>query len=362
MYILGSIVVLLISTQLFLTFYFSNYIKEEIQKEIATLSGSQYKFDVKKLRINLIPLSVKFTAVTIQPDFLKASSALTYHATFDEINLKNLSATDFLFNRNLVAFDLKVINPSITIYRNPLITVKDTIEKNSAPKINPKIANKLILKKFILTNVKINLYSSFTDTIPTLSSSKNKIVFDALGHVRIEAARKLSMIDDNEFSLLYVTEFPQFEYDEEEKRYAAMHHPFTSPMDEDMHLLESDPKNVRAKAYDMVLNGVELGGGSLRIYNSEIQQKMFKVLGFTSEEAWEKFGFLLEAFKYGTPPHGGIAFGLDRLIMLMAKQDSIREVIAFPKTQNASCPLTNAPSPADDKALSELGIKTVDKQ
>jgi len=178
MYILGSIVVLLISTQLFLTFYFSNYIKEEIQKEIATLSGSQYKFDVKKLRINLIPLSVKFTAVTIQPDFLKASSALTYHATFGEINLKNLSATDFLFNRNLVAFDLKVINPSITIYRNPLITVKDTIEKNSAPKINPKIANKLILKKFILTNVKINLYSSFTDTIPTLSSSKNKIVFE----------------------------------------------------------------------------------------------------------------------------------------------------------------------------------------
>jgi len=178
MFILGSIVVLLISTQLFLTFYFSNYIKEEIQKEIATLSGSQYKFDVKKLRINLIPLSVKFTAVTIQPDFLKASSALTYHATFDEINLKNLSATDFLFNRNLVAFDLKVSNPSITIYRNPLITVKDTIEKNSGPKINPKIANKLILKKFILTNVKINLYSSFTDTIPTLSSSKNKIVFE----------------------------------------------------------------------------------------------------------------------------------------------------------------------------------------
>ena len=193
-------------------------------------------------------------------------------------------------------------------------------------------------------------------------ADKNKIVFDALGHVRIEAARTLSMFDDNEFNLLYVTEFPQFDYDEEEQRYAAMHHPFTSPMDEDMHLLESDPKNVRAKAYDMVLNGVELGGGSLRIYDSEIQQQMFKVLGFTKEEAWEKFGFLLEAFKYGTPPHGGIAFGLDRLVMLMAKQDSIREVIAFPKTQNATCPLTNAPSIADDKALSELGIKTLDKQ
>lgn len=194
------------------------------------------------------------------------------------------------------------------------------------------------------------------------AADKNKIVFDSLGHVRLEAAKKLSMMDDDDFSLLYVTEFPQFEYDEEEKRYAAMHHPFTSPMDEDMHLLESDPKNVRAKAYDMILNGVELGGGSLRIYNSEIQQKMFKVLGFTSEEAWDKFGFLLEAFKYGTPPHGGIAFGLDRLVMLMAKQDSIREVIAFPKTQNASCPLTNAPSIADDKSLLELGIKTVDKQ
>lgn len=193
-------------------------------------------------------------------------------------------------------------------------------------------------------------------------ADKNKIVFDALGHVRIEAARTLSMIDENEFNLLYVTEFPQFEYNEEEQRYAAMHHPFTSPMDEDMHMLESDPEKVRAKAYDMVLNGVELGGGSLRIYDSEIQQQMFKVLGFTKEEAWEKFGYLMEAFKYGTPPHGGIAFGLDRLVMLMAKQDSIREVIAFPKTQNASCPLTNAPSVADDKALSELGIKTLDKQ
>lgn len=193
-------------------------------------------------------------------------------------------------------------------------------------------------------------------------ADKNKIVLDALGHVRIEAARTLSMIDENEFNLLYVTEFPQFEYNEEEQRYAAMHHPFTSPMDEDMHMLESDPEKVRAKAYDMVLNGVELGGGSLRIYDSEIQQQMFKVLGFTKEEAWEKFGYLMEAFKYGTPPHGGIAFGLDRLVMLMAKQDSIREVIAFPKTQNASCPLTNAPSVADDKALSELGIKTLDKQ
>lgn len=193
-------------------------------------------------------------------------------------------------------------------------------------------------------------------------ADKNKVVFDALGHVRIEAAKTLSIIDDNEFNLLYVTEFPQFEYDEEGQRYAAMHHPFTSPMDEDMHMLESDPENVRAKAYDMVLNGVELGGGSLRIYDSEIQQQMFKVLGFTKEEAWEKFGYLMEAFKYGTPPHGGIAFGLDRLVMLMAKQDSIREVIAFPKTQNASCPLTNAPSVADDKALLELGIKTLDKQ
>lgn len=187
-------------------------------------------------------------------------------------------------------------------------------------------------------------------------ADKDPVVFDALGHVRLEAASRLGILSPSDFRLLYVTEFPQFEYDEENGRYAAKHHPFTSPMDEDLGLLESEPDKVRAKAYDMVLNGVELGGGSIRIFNSEIQERMFRALGFTQEEAWEKFGFLLEAFRYGTPPHGGIAFGLDRLVMLLCQEDSIREVIAFPKTQNASCPLTNAPSEAEEKALEELGI------
>lgn len=187
-------------------------------------------------------------------------------------------------------------------------------------------------------------------------ADKDKVVFDALGHLRLEAAKKIGLLKKDEFRFLYVTKFPEFEYDEDNNRYVAMHHPFTSPLDEDVEKLETAPGEVRAKAYDMVLNGVELGGGSIRIYNSELQEKMFKALGFTQEEAWDKFGFLLEAFKYGTPPHGGIAFGLDRLVMLMAGEDSIREVIAFPKTQNASCPLTNAPGEGEEKSLQELGI------
>jgi len=188
-------------------------------------------------------------------------------------------------------------------------------------------------------------------------ADKNKVVFDALGHLRIEVAKQLDMLKSDDYKLLFVTEFPQFEYDEEEQRYVAMHHPFTMPMDEDLHLLDTDRENVRAKAYDIVLNGIELGGGSIRIHDSKVQEKMFECLGFSTESAWDKFGFLLEAFKYGTPPHGGIALGLDRFIMLLAKEESIRDVIAFPKNQNAICPLTSAPAMADEKALEELGIK-----
>lgn len=191
-------------------------------------------------------------------------------------------------------------------------------------------------------------------------ADKDSVVYDSLGHVRIEAAKKLDLLKKDDYKLLYVTEFPQFEYDEDNNRYVAMHHPFTSPLDEDMELLENNPSSVRAKAYDMVVNGMEIGGGSIRIHDSKIQEKMFTALGFSVEEAWDKFGFLLEAFKYGTPPHGGIAFGLDRLIMLLAGEESIREVIAFPKTQNASCPLTNAPSEADNSSLIELGIGLLD--
>lgn len=187
-------------------------------------------------------------------------------------------------------------------------------------------------------------------------ADKHSIVFNALGHVRLEAAKKLNVIDENEFNFLYVTEFPMFEYDEEAGRYVAMHHPFTSPLDEDFDKFETEPQTMRAKAYDMVLNGVELGGGSIRIYDPKVQSTMFKVLGFTEEDAYEQFGFLLDAFKYGTPPHGGLAFGLDRVMMLILNQESIRDVIAFPKNQNAICPLTNAPGETDQKALDELQI------
>ena len=191
-------------------------------------------------------------------------------------------------------------------------------------------------------------------------ADKNEIVYDALGQLRLELARRLELLDKSVFRFLWVTEFPLLEYDEEEKRWTAKHHPFTSPMHEDIQYLDDDPGKVRAEAYDIVLNGVEIGGGSIRIHSQELQSKMFKLLGFTEEQAWERFGFLLEAFRYGTPPHGGMAYGLDRLIMLMAGKNSIRDVIAFPKVQNASCPMTNAPDSVDAKQLRELHIKTID--
>jgi aspartyl-tRNA synthetase len=188
-------------------------------------------------------------------------------------------------------------------------------------------------------------------------ADKDKIVFSALGELRLELARKLNLINDKEFKFLWVTEFPLFEYDEEEKRYVAKHHPFTSPMDEDIKYIETEPEKVRSKAYDIILNGNEIGGGSIRIHDQELQATMFKHLGFTEEAARERFGFLLDAFKYGTPPHGGLAFGLDRLVMLMAGCSSIRDVIAFPKVQNASCLMTNAPDIVEEKQLKELHIK-----
>ena len=192
-------------------------------------------------------------------------------------------------------------------------------------------------------------------------ADQDDVVFASLGHLRLQLAEKLGMLDDNQKNLLWVTEFPLLEYDEEEQRFAAKHHPFTCPMEEDIPLLENQPEKVRAKAYDIILNGVELGGGSIRIHSTELQETMLEKLGFTQEQSWERFGFLLEAFKYGTPPHGGIAYGLDRLIMLLANADSIREVIAFPKVQNASDLMTEAPSNVDISQLEELHICLADK-
>ncbi|MCI7060592.1 MAG: aspartate--tRNA ligase [Lachnospiraceae bacterium] len=197
------------------------------------------------------------------------------------------------------------------------------------------------------------------------AADKNKIVYDVLGNLRLELARQLDLLDKNEYRFLWVTEFPQFEYSEEEQRYVAMHHPFTMPMEEDLDLLETEPGKVRARAYDIVLNGTEIGGGSIRIHQDDIQERMFEALGFTRESAYEQFGFLMNAFKYGVPPHAGLAYGLDRLVMLMAKEDSIRDVIAFPKVKDASCLMTEAPSRVDEKQLEELCIgitETDDKE
>ncbi len=188
------------------------------------------------------------------------------------------------------------------------------------------------------------------------AADKNTVVWNVLGGLRLELAKQMNLIDNSKFNFLWITEFPLFEWSEEENRYMAMHHPFTMPMEEDLHMLETIPGKVRAKAYDIVLNGTELGGGSVRISDDGIQERMFEALGFTKESAYERFGFLLDAFKYGVPPHAGLAYGLDRLVMLLTGADSIREVIAFPKVKDASCLMTDAPNVVDLKQLDELGI------
>jgi aspartyl-tRNA synthetase len=190
------------------------------------------------------------------------------------------------------------------------------------------------------------------------AADKNKVVYDVLGALRVELAKQMNLLDKNEYRFVWVTEFPLLEWSEEENRYTAMHHPFTMMMDEDYELLDTDPGKVRAKAYDIVLNGNEIGGGSVRIHQNHIQEKMFEKLGFTKEAAHEQFGFLLDAFKYGVPPHAGLAYGLDRLVMLMAKVDTIRDVIAFPKVKDASCLMTKSPSRVSEAQLEELGLET----
>ncbi|MBE5967120.1 MAG: aspartate--tRNA ligase [Lachnospiraceae bacterium] len=189
------------------------------------------------------------------------------------------------------------------------------------------------------------------------AADEDEVVFTVLGNLRLEIARNLGLLNKEDYKFLWVTEFPLLEYSKEEGRYKAMHHPFTMPMEEDLDMIDTQPGKVRAKAYDIVLNGTEIGGGSVRIHQTDIQEKMFEVLGFTKEDAHERFGFLLDAFEYGVPPHAGLAYGLDRLIMLMAKEDSIRDVIAFPKVKDASCLLTDAPNIVDEKQLKELGIE-----
>lgn len=225
--------------------------------------------------------------------------------------------------------------------------------------IRPDGEEKSSFAKFLSEDT-INAIKEKVDAQPNdlilIVADKNDVVYSALGALRLEIAKRLELTKKDDYKFVWVTEFPLLEYDEDAKRYVAMHHPFTMPMEEDLHLMDTEPGKVRAKAYDICLNGVELGGGSIRIYQREIQEKMFELLGFTKEEAYERFGFLLDAFKYGTPPHGGLAYGLDRMVMLMCQADSIRDVIAFPKVKDASCLMTQAPGEVDVKQLEELSI------
>ena len=208
----------------------------------------------------------------------------------------------------------------------------------------------------------INAMDGENGDLLLFAADKNKVVWDVLGALRLELARQMDLLDKNEYKFLWITEFPLLEWNEEQNRYTAMHHPFTMPMEEDLPYIDTDPGRVRAKAYDITLNGNEIGGGSVRIFNPEIQSKMFEVLGFTPEQAQEQFGFLLTAFKYGVPPHAGLAYGLDRLVMLMAKQDSIRDVIAFPKVKDASDLMTEAPTTVAQEQLDELGLQIVETE
>lgn len=205
----------------------------------------------------------------------------------------------------------------------------------------------------------IKLTDSKAGDLICIVSGKSSTVYTVLGALRCELAKKLDLIDESKFAFLWITEFPLFEYSEEEQRYVAMHHPFTSPLPEDIDKVESDPANCRANAYDIVLNGYEVGGGSIRIHDNKLQQTMFKALGFTEESAQERFGFLLDAFKYGAPPHGGLAYGLDRLAMLICGTDNIKDVIAFPKVQNASCLMSQAPDFVEPQQLKDLDIDIV---
>ncbi|GAA0747622.1 aspartate--tRNA ligase [Clostridium oceanicum] len=195
------------------------------------------------------------------------------------------------------------------------------------------------------------------DLILIVADPKNNVVLESLGALRLHLAKQLELINKDDHKFVWITEFPLLSYNEEEERYQAEHHPFTAPMDEDIKYLDEDPSKVRAKAYDIVLNGEELGGGSIRIHESKLQEKMFEVLGFTQEKAWERFGFLLQAFKFGPPPHGGLAYGFDRMVMFLAGTDNIKDVITFPKNQNAFCPMTEAPNIVDEYQLEELGME-----
>ncbi len=337
--------------------------------------------DIISINENLLKKVFKdILNVEIQTPFLR----MTYNEAMErfgsdkpdmrfDMELKNIS--DIVQNCGFEIFDsaiknggsvraIKVDNANFS--RRQLDSFVDFVKEYKAKFLANISANgKTSLSKFLsdeqIKKIISRMNARDNDLILICADASNKIVFDALGNLRCHIAKKLNLTNANDYKFLWVTEFPMFEWSAEENKFLAMHHPFTSPMDEDLNLLDSAPQNVRAKAYDIILNGFELGGGSLRIYNYELQKKIFDLINLTEKDIQERFGFLLEAFKYGAPPHGGLAYGFDRLVMLLLGNDYIRDVIAFPKVKNASCPLTNAPETIYPQQLNELGIKISDE-
>lgn len=337
--------------------------------------------DIISINENLLKKVFKdILNVEIQTPFLR----MTYNEAMErfgsdkpdmrfDMELKNIS--DIVQNCGFEIFDsaiknggsvraIKVDNANFS--RRQLDLFVDFVKEYKAKFLANISANgKTSLSKFLsheqIKKIISRMNARDNDLILICADASNKIVFDALGNLRCHIAKKLNLTNANDYKFLWVTEFPMFEWSVEENKFLAMHHPFTSPMDEDLNLLDSAPQNVRAKAYDIILNGFELGGGSLRIYNYELQKKIFDLINLTEKDIQERFGFLLEAFKYGAPPHGGLAYGFDRLVMLLLGNDYIRDVIAFPKVKNASCPLTNAPETIYPQQLNELGIKISDE-
>lgn len=390
----------------------------QLMKQLLMVSGLDRYFQIVKcfrdedLRFNRQP---EFTQIDVEMSFVDVEDIININEKFlfklfkelknIEITLpiKRMTYKEAMENYGVdkpdLRFDFKLINISECVNKSEFKVFSSTIEKGGSVRgINVKgcmdkftrkdissleeyakiygakglawmkITNEGVtspiakfLKEEELTSVLEKMNGEVGDLL-LFVADKTHVVFDSLGNLRNEIAKRLDIIDKDDLNLVWITEFPLFEYDEEEKRYVAKHHPFTSPMEEDIDLLETDPGKARAKAYDIVVNGDEMGGGSIRINNMDLQSKMFKALGFSQTEAEDKFGFLLDAFKYGAPPHGGIAYGFDRLIMTLTNSSNIRDVIAFPKTQSATCVLTDAPTDVSQSQLEEVHIKVDKKQ